>query len=249
VIAALGRRPLTLVRTEGPVLALAALLVAWGNAASTVLAPTAVLPGGSWGYALTGIALAAISLLAARALALDGSALGLRGDPLRGVRLGLLLGTAGSLAGVAALRSVAPFVVGRAVDYAPLAGVGASELLWHVAALLPLGIVVPEEIAFRGVLVGAIARARGAWAAIVASSLLFAMWHGAVVFATVGDTTIGPGSPWSPVAVAGALAVIAVGGALLAWLRLTTGALVTTIAAHWAFNVVVLVGLWATQGR
>jgi membrane protease YdiL (CAAX protease family) len=34
---------------------------------------------------------------------------------------------------------------------------------------------------------------------------------------------------------------------LLAWLRLRTGTLATTIAAHWAFNAVVLVGLWSTR--
>lgn len=247
MITALAKRPLTLARANAPLWGFAALLIAWGNATSTLLAPSAVLPGGSWGYALSGIALATVSFVTARACGLDATALGLRGSRLRGARIGLLLGATASLAAVAGLRLVAPLIVGSGVDYAPLAGVAAPELLWHAAVLLPLGVVVPEEIAFRGVLLGAIARGRGVRTAILVSSIVFALWHGAVVFATVADTTIGSLSPWSPIAAAGALVVVAAGGALLGWLRLATGTLATTIAAHWSFNVIVLAGLWSTQ--
>lgn len=224
----------------------AALLVAWGNATSVILGPGALLPGGSTEYVLAGAALAAVSLSAARALGLDASVLGGRGL-VRGAAIGVALGATASIVGVAALRLVAPVVVGQGIDYAPLARVAGPDLAWHVAVLLPLAVVVPEEIAFRGVLLGAIARERGRRAAIVVSSASFALWHGAVVLGTVAATTIGPLSPWSPVAVAGAVAVVAAGGALFAWLRLATGTLATTIAAHWTFNAVVLVGLWWTR--
>lgn len=238
---------LPLARTGTLVAAYAGLLVAWGNASSTFLGASAVLPGGSGPYAISGVALAAVSLASARALRLDAADLGLRGRALRGAMTGLALGGVAALVGVVALRLLAPLVVGQAVDYAPLARVAAPELLWHVALLLPLGIVLPEELAFRGVLLGAIARGRGARSAVVLSSLLFALWHGTVVFATVADTSLGPLSIWSSVATAGAFGVVAAGGAVLAVLRLRTGTLAATIAAHWTFNVVVLVGLWWTR--
>jgi membrane protease YdiL (CAAX protease family) len=244
---ALARRPMVLARENAPLWSFAALLVAWGNVTSTLLAPGAVLPGGSWGYALSGVTLATVSLVTARGLGLDLTALGLRGSALRGATVGVLVGVTASLAGVAALRLVGPLVVGHPVDYAPLGGLALPVLLSHVAVLLPLGVVLPEELAFRGVLFGAIARARDERTAIAVSSILFALWHGAVVFATVADTTIGSLSPWSPAAVGGALVVVAVGGALFAWLRLATGTLATSIAAHWSFNAIVLIGLWWTR--
>lgn len=247
MIRAVARWPLGLARTNASLWAYAALLVAWGNAGSTLLGPSAVLPGGSWAYALSGIALAALSLGSARALGLDPSALGLRGDALRGTMTGAVLGGAASLIGVAALRLAAPLVVGHPVDYAPLARIAAPDLLWHAGVLLPLGVVLPEEIAFRGVLLGAIARRRDVRSTVLISSLVFALWHGAVVSATVAETTLGALSPWSPVAIAGALVVVAAGGAVLALLRLGTGSLSATVAAHWSFNVVVLVGLWWTR--
>ncbi len=231
----------------GSVWAFAALLVVWGNATTVLLGPTAALPGGSWAFAAAGAALALVSLSAARAVDLDTAALGLRGPHLRGALLGAALGGGLALAGIAALLVAAPLVVGHRVEYAPLVRVGASSLLLHVLVLLPLGVVVPEEIAFRGVLLGALARGRSARAAIVSAAAVFALWHGAVVVVTIGDTTLAPPSPWMPAGVAGALAVVAAGGVLFGWLRRRTGTLATTIFAHWIFNGAVLVGLWSTS--
>src|SRR5216110_2099597 len=42
---------------------------------------------------------------------------------------------------------------------------------------------------------------------------------------------------------AAAFALLFVGGVIMAGLRVTTGSLLTTIAAHWAFNAIILVGL------
>jgi len=44
-------------------------------------------------------------------------------------------------------------------------------------------------------------------------------------------------------AIAGAFVVLFVGGVIMASLRVTTGSLLTSIAAHWAFNAIILVGL------
>jgi len=223
-----------------------AFVVVWGNVASLLFAPTAALPGGSPEYAAAGLALVLISLAVARALGLDAKVLGLRGGHLRGAASGAALGAAVALAGVAALRLVAPLLVGQPVGYAPLASVDAAALARHVALLLPLGVVIPEEIAFRGVLVGALSRSVDRRATIAIAAVTFALWHAWIVVATIGETTLAA-TVWTVVGIVGALAVVGIGGAIFAWLRLRTGTLATTIAAHWAFNIVVLVGLWATR--
>ena len=79
--------------------------------------------------------------------------------------------------------------------------------------------------------------------AIAGAAIVFALWHLAVVRATIDDTSLGRPSVWFVPALVGALIVVAIGGAVFAWLRLRTGSLATTIAAHWSFNAVLLVGL------
>ena len=43
--------------------------------------------------------------------------------------------------------------------------------------VIPLGTVMPEEFAFRGVLWGLLRRRSGRWAATLVSSGLFGVWH------------------------------------------------------------------------
>src|SRR5262249_55356344 len=126
------------------------------------------------------------------------------------------------------------------------ASVDAADLARHVAIYMPLGIVIPEEVAFRGVLLGALARSTTTAVAVWYAALAFACWHAWIAVATVGQTTLA-GPLWSVVGIVGALGVVAAGGAAFALLRLRTGTIATTLAAHWAFNLVVLVGLWTTR--
>lgn len=221
-------------------------LVIWGNASSRVLGGSAWLPGGSWQWVLAGLALVVLSIAVARALGLDATAVGLSGNLLRAAAIGAALGGGAGIAAVIGLGVVAPLIVGHPVEYAPLSQVTQTDLIPHIGVFLPLGDIVPEELAFRGVLVGALL-SRGTGYAVVASSVVFALWHIAVAVLTVGETTLGPPSVWYVPAIAIALLAVFVGGIVFAWLRVRTGSLVTTIAAHWTFNAVVLYGLWATR--
>jgi membrane protease YdiL (CAAX protease family) len=226
----------------------AALLVVWGNAASGLLGGTSVLPGGSLEFALAGAALVAISAAFARALGLDLPALGLgRIGFARGAAVGAGLGLIGATLAVAALRLVAPAIVGQPIEYAPLAQVTELELARHVAVLLPLGTVIPEEFAFRGVLLGGLLRRMRQRDALIVSGAAFALWHLGVAIVTVDDTTLGSPSPWFGLAIVVALAVVLLGGSALAWIRLRTRSLATTIALHWAFNAGLLLGLSYTR--
>ena len=65
--------------------------------------------------------------------------------------------------------------------------------------------------------------------------------HATVAVFTVMNTTM-PVVLIVP-AIAGALGILLVGGAIMAGLRLATGTLLTSVAAHWAFNAVILLGL------
>jgi len=225
----------------------AIFLVVWGNVVSSVLGATARLPGGSWAFVVAGLAFVALSLVFARTIALDRVALGFSGGVMRGALAGGALAAMVALAGVAIVRLAAPAIVGVPVDYAPLRQVTADALATHLVIFLPFGAVIPEELAFRGVLLGALARARGSRAAVIGSSAAFALWHGAVALVTISDTSLGPPSPWFVPAAVAAFLVVFGGGVAFAILRLRSGTLATTIAAHWVFNSVVLLGLWATQ--
>jgi membrane protease YdiL (CAAX protease family) len=224
-----------------------ALLILWGNLLHPLIGATALLPGGSWAFVVAGAALVAVSLVAARALGLDASRLGVRrAGAVRAVVIGLLAGGAIALLDVALIR-LAPAILGAPIVYTPLLQVTPEDLALHVTLFLPLGAVIPEEIAFRGTLLGALLRSGDVRRAVAGSALTFALWHATVAIATVFNTQL-PEVLIIP-AIAGALVVVFVGGVVMATLRLVTGALSTSIAAHWAFNAVILVGLWSAQPR
>ena len=218
------------------------LLVVWGNLLHPLIGSTAILPGGSWQFVVAGAALVAASFIAARVLGLDAAALGLRrAGAFRGVVIGAFAGAFIATAAVAIMRGVVPALIGQPVIYEPLSRVAAGDIYAHIAFFLPFGAVIPEEIAFRGTLLGGLLARYGVGTAVTASAIAFALWHGTVAFFTVMNTTM-PVVLIIP-AIAGAFVVLFVGGVIMASLRVTTGSLLTSIAAHWAFNAVILVGL------
>jgi membrane protease YdiL (CAAX protease family) len=223
-----------------------AFLVVWGNAQPPVIGASAVLPGGSWAYVVAGAGLMVVALAVAYRQRLDTGALGLsRAHLARGLVIGAFAGSSLALASLTAMQLAAP-LTGLPILYEPLQRVSGAELATHVAVFMPLGVVLPEEMAFRGTLFGML-RQMGTRVTIVGSGAAFALWHFAVAVVTVGDTTMAPPSPWFLPAVGGALVAVFVGGVALAALRLIVRSLGASIAAHWTFNALLLVGLWATQ--
>jgi membrane protease YdiL (CAAX protease family) len=220
----------------------AAFLILWGNLLHPLIGATAPLPGGSWPFVVAGTALVALALGAAQVLRLDAASLGLRRTgALRGTAIGALGGGLLAAAAVAVIRGVAPAVIGQAIVYEPLSNVASGDLTPHVLFFLPLGAVIPEEIAFRGTLLGGLLASYGVRFAVMASALAFSLWHVAVAVFTVMNTTM-PVVLIIP-AIACAFGILFVGGAIMAGLRLATGTLLTSVAAHWAFNAVILLGL------
>jgi membrane protease YdiL (CAAX protease family) len=218
------------------------LLVLWGNLLHPLVGSTAILPGGSWQFVVAGGALVAVSFVAARVLELDAGALGLRrAGAWRGALIGALAAAAIAVVDVLVLR-LAPSIVGQPIGYSPLSRVSGEELARHIVLYLPLGAVIPEELAFRGTLLGGLVVRYRVRTAVTVSAIAFGLWHGTVAWFTVVNTTM-PVVLVIPAAVA-ALVVVFVGGVIMAGLRVATGTLATSIAAHWVFNAVILVGLW-----
>ncbi|MEU4236099.1 CPBP family intramembrane glutamic endopeptidase [Actinoplanes sp. NPDC026619] len=107
--------------------------------------------------------------------------------------------------------------------------------------VVPIGTVLLEEIAFRGVLLGLVNRHRGATWASITSSVLFGFWHILPSLRlnhanqAVG-AAVGAGMTGRVLAVAGAVAFTAVAGLLLCELRRRSGSLLASAALHWATN-------------
>lgn len=107
--------------------------------------------------------------------------------------------------------------------------------------VIPLGTVLFEEVAFRGVLWGLIRRERAAARATLVSSVLFGLWHippslqlnrvnPAVAHLAGGDRA------GQVIAVAGAVVFTGLAGALLCELRRRSGSLLAPFGLHWATN-------------
>jgi membrane protease YdiL (CAAX protease family) len=107
--------------------------------------------------------------------------------------------------------------------------------------VVPLGTVLLEEVAFRGVLLGLVNRHRGAVWASITSSVLFGLWHILPSLrlnnanAAVGSV-FGSGATGRILAVLGAVAFTALAGVLLCELRRRSGSLLAAAALHWATN-------------
>jgi membrane protease YdiL (CAAX protease family) len=107
--------------------------------------------------------------------------------------------------------------------------------------IIPLQTVIPEELAFRGVLHGALNRAWGFRGVALVGSLLFGLWHVATSLGltsnNVGFTRLFGGGIAGMLAGV-TLAVLATGAAgfVFSWLRRRSGSLIAPIALHWSLN-------------
>ena len=120
--------------------------------------------------------------------------------------------------------------------YATLSGALIASMV-----IIPLQTVIPEELAFRGVLHGALDRAWGFRGVAAAGSLLFGLWHIASSFGltsgNVGFTRILGGGVFGMVAgIVGAVIVTGAAGFVFTWLRRRSGSLIAPIALHWSLN-------------
>lgn len=106
--------------------------------------------------------------------------------------------------------------------------------LYSSLFILPLKIVIFEELAFRGIL-PALLKGVGAELVtlIIVSSLLFGLWH--ILSAPRGDSlSVAHFSSWTTLA--GVFVITSVGGAVFYLLRYQSDSLISSILAHWFIN-------------
>ena len=129
-------------------------------------------------------------------------------------------------------------------------GAAWSTMLYQTTVRIPLGTVVLEEAAFRGVLPGLLTRRLGVARACVGASLLFGLWH---VLPALGLNTVNPttarlfGDGLLGIFAAVALAVVGttLAGLWWCWIRYRSGSVLSTMIAHVATNSVAYAIAWA----
>jgi membrane protease YdiL (CAAX protease family) len=227
---------------RGDVLVLATCLAVYGNGVSLALAQAG--PAQGWlGVGLGAVPAAAMFVWGRRMAALSMRDLGLsRRGVVRSACVGLLVALGVALPAVLFLNS--PPLVGRPITYAPLSNLSTESLLWRAFVWMPLDTALPEELAFRGVLLAALLRCFAAPGAVVISAIAFTLWHAVIVSRTLGVTNLADEPVLVALGLAGSFVSVLVGGVVFAVVRLATGHLVGSLVAHWAFNAVLLLGLY-----
>jgi len=173
---------------------------------------------------------------------------GFGGHALRGAVWGLVL------AAVVALSYLVVALVPAtraALRDRRAAGVSRSEVAYQVLVRIPLGTVVLEEVAFRGVLYGLVFdRYRWLWATVV-SAALFGLWH---VLPASGLARYNPVAGRVFDRRRGLLIVVSVlvtglAGVVLCESQRRSGSLLTPIAVHWAVNGLGYLTAYLVAGR
>lgn len=114
-----------------------------------------------------------------------------------------------------------------------------GQSLWAAFVRVPLGTVLLEEVAFRGVLPAMLAARRSTAVAVGASAAMFGLWHvlpalGLESVNPVAQDTVGQLPGW--VTVVASVASTAAVGVWFWWLRRRSGSLLAPMALHWATN-------------
>jgi uncharacterized protein len=150
-------------------------------------------------------------------------------------------------AAVAAGAVLAAFAVAALL---PLTRTAFLDARYHVTpgralltalVIIPLGTVLLEEVAFRGVLQGLLTRRRGFRWGLGCSSALFGVWH---VMPSLGLNrtnqalagVIGTGRGGQIAVVLAVVVFTSVAGLLLGELRRRSGSLLAAVGLHWATN-------------
>ena len=133
---------------------------------------------------------------------------------------------------------------------------GWGHALLTAFVLIPVGTVLFEEVAFRGVLWGLLRRRHGPWVATGVSSALFGLWHVLPSLGLAADdqaigSTVGTGSSGQAVSVLGTVLFTALAGVVFCELRRRSGSLLAPAGLHWATNALgvlaaTAIWMWAT---
>lgn len=193
-------------------------------------------PTGHATYILRNLATGALLVLLARWAGLGWELLGLgAGHVAAGLRWGWLavlvvaVGVAAGAALADRIPAVARLLADRRADLEP------SELAFHASVRIPVGTALFEEVAFRGVLLGAFLATTSTVLAVAVSSVAFGLWHVVPTLQTLSINDVEDRSARRGTVVAAVVATT-LAGVVLAVLRLVSGSVVAPVLAHAAIN-------------
>ena len=123
--------------------------------------------------------------------------------------------------------------------------------------LIPIGTVLVEEVAFRGVLWGLLREVKGTTTATLVSSALFGLWH---VLPSLGLSanneaitgTVGTGKSAQTTTVLATVLFTALSGVVFCEVRRRSGSILASAGLHWATNglsVLASAAVWAWATR
>ena len=229
---AVRRSPDTRPADRGFVAGLSAALVAYSGTIQLVPSYQAL-------YVPLNLLLALLLLLVASRVGLGRDELGLRPDRApAGVTLGVVV-AAVPVAGLAiavAVPALHPLLEDERVG-----DIGIGLLAYRALIRVPLGTVLLEEVACRGVLLGAWRRLAGTRRAVVGSSAVFGLWHIRPTWELLEVNGATGSGVTAGLLIARAVVLTAAGGAFFCWLRIRIDSLLAPIVLHALVNASAMV--------
>ncbi len=188
-------------------------------------------------YAVTNLAAAVVAIAVARTRGVSSDEMGLRRDRLgHGLRIGLVAAIAIgavilALAAIPGLRHV--------FANQDEAGGSGGHFAFAVLIRVPIGTALPEELIFRGALLGLFLQRHSRLVATAITSVVFGLWH---VLPTLHQAS-GGGTGWphggaalvTGDVITAVLATTAAGFAF-AWLRFRSRSVLAPVLAHASFD-------------
>jgi uncharacterized protein len=186
------------------------------------------------------------ALAAAAASGLTAADLGIGREEWAPGRLGA--GLAAAVAGgwllVAALPATRPVLADKRIT-----SLDGRAIAYQAVVRIPVGTVLWEEAAFRGVLHAALRRTLPAGAAIAVTSGVFGIWHIRPTIQALRVNGLAGNRAQATARVLAGIAVTTAGGAVLSWLRERSGSLTAPVLLHLATNCGAPVAAWAVASR
>ncbi len=120
---------------------------------------------------------------------------------------------------------------------------------YQAAVRIPVGTVLWEEIAFRGVLQAALRRVMANGAAVTVTSVVFGIWHVRPTAGALRANGLAGDRSRARAAVLAGVAATTAAGAFLSWLRERSGRVAAPALLHLAANSGGLIAAWAVAAR
>jgi len=195
-------------------------------------------------YVLVNLCATGAALSAAAASGLTATDLGCGRDAWPPGRLG-----AGLATGVAAgwlIVAVVP-ATRPVLDDKRISGLDGRAIAYQAVVRIPIGTVLWEETAFRGVLQAALRRIMSDNAAILLTGGLFGVWHVRPTLEALRVNGLASGRGQAAARVFAGCTAMVGGGVFLSWLRARSGSLTAPVLLHLATNCGGLMTAWAAR--